>query len=83
MHSLHKDRQEQSNHNTSHNDMWEGSSHNNPIQQSQETDSRHIMSRGKLDCITTKDTLENMIMKSNPSSTTEKDQVRMNKSQTR
>ena len=42
--------------------------HITPIQMNQETDSRHIMSDGRLDCITKNDTHANTIRKNTQSS---------------
>ena len=52
-----------------HNDRQEEYTHNTPIQQGQETDSRTNMSDGKPDCVTKSDTPKTMIMESGQNST--------------
>ena len=54
---------------TLHNDKWEESTQSTPIQQSPKTDSRHIVSDGKLDYVMRSDILQNIIVRSGQSTT--------------
>ena len=66
LYAAYGDRCKENNHTSSHGDRWEGSNHNTPIQQSQETDSWYSASDGKPDHTIGKDIPTNRIIKTRP-----------------